>query len=106
MTSYTKDLFVPEEKDKGVRMTQSVKPKRTSVKELKVKIHQRASRNLQDLKTVCVDDWTKIPPEPCETLASPCLEASPASIKHISVSVFNTFAHYVLGCYDVFMCVV
>lgn len=35
-------------------------------KELKIKIHKRAPRNIQDLKTVCLEEWTKIPPAHCE----------------------------------------
>ncbi len=37
-------------------------------KELKIKIHKRAPRNIQDLKTVCLEEWTKIPPAHCERL--------------------------------------
>lgn len=40
-------------------------------KELKIKIHRRGPRNLQDLKTVCVEEWAKITPEQCMRLVSP-----------------------------------
>lgn len=39
-------------------------------KELKIRIHQWAPRNLQDLKTVCVEEWAKITPDHCDRLVS------------------------------------
>src|SRR4029434_1620859 len=47
-------------------------------KELKIRVHRRGPGNLQDLKTVCVEEWAKITPEQCIRLVSPyrkCLEA-------------------------------
>ena len=62
-------------------------------KHLKIQIHKRAPRNLQDLKTICVEEWAKITPEYCGRLTGSChyKQASPLSIEFISVSVFNTF---------------
>uniref|UniRef100_A0A8C7YV12 Transposase n=1 Tax=Oryzias sinensis TaxID=183150 RepID=A0A8C7YV12_9TELE len=40
-------------------------------KELKIRVHRRDPRNLEDLKAVCVDEWAKIPPEQCIPLVSP-----------------------------------
>ncbi|KAF7649132.1 hypothetical protein LDENG_00146420 [Lucifuga dentata] len=40
-------------------------------KELKIRVHRRGPRKLQDLKTVCVEEWAKITPEQCMRLVSP-----------------------------------
>ena len=40
-------------------------------KELKIRVHRRDPRNLEDLKAVCVDEWAKITPEQCIRLVSP-----------------------------------
>src|SRR4029434_1064196 len=40
-------------------------------KELKIRVHREGPRNLQDLKTVCVEEWAKITPEQCIQLVSP-----------------------------------
>nr|XP_057911779.1 uncharacterized protein LOC131106588 [Doryrhamphus excisus] len=40
-------------------------------KELKIRVHRRDPRNLEDLKAVCVDEWAKITPEQCIPLVSP-----------------------------------
>uniref|UniRef100_A0A3B3HTK7 Tc1-like transposase DDE domain-containing protein n=1 Tax=Oryzias latipes TaxID=8090 RepID=A0A3B3HTK7_ORYLA len=40
-------------------------------KELKIRVHRRDPRNLEDLKAVCVDEWAKITPEQCIPLLSP-----------------------------------
>ncbi len=40
-------------------------------RELKIKVHKRGPRNLQDLKTICVEEWARITPEQCRRLVSP-----------------------------------
>lgn len=37
-------------------------------KELKIRVHQRAPKNIQDLKTICAEEWAKITPEQCGRL--------------------------------------
>uniref|UniRef100_A0A3B3HFA0 Transposase Tc1-like domain-containing protein n=1 Tax=Oryzias latipes TaxID=8090 RepID=A0A3B3HFA0_ORYLA len=40
-------------------------------KDLKIRVHRRDPRNLEDLKAVCVDEWAKITPEQRIRLVSP-----------------------------------
>ena len=40
-------------------------------KELKIIVNRRGPRNLQDLKTVCVEEWAKLTPDQCMRLVSP-----------------------------------
>lgn len=71
-------------------------------KELKIRVHRRGARNLQDLKTTCVEEWAKITSEQCMRLVSLYRRRLEAvitnqkdfvpSIKYISVSVFSIFS--------------
>ena len=67
-------------------------------KELKIRIHERATQNLQDLKTVFFEEWAKSSTDHCDRLVSSYRKAvfklslqTKASIQYISVSVFKTF---------------
>ena len=37
-------------------------------KKLKIRVHQRAPKNIQDLNTICAEEWAKITPEQCGRL--------------------------------------
>ena len=39
-------------------------------KELKKRVQRRAPTNLQDLKTICLEEWAKITPEQCGQLVT------------------------------------
>ena len=62
-------------------------------KELKIRVHRRGPWNLQDLKTVCVEEWAKITPEQCMRLVSPYIRRLEAVItnKCFSTKVLNKF---------------
>ena len=37
---------------------------------LKINVHKRNPKNIEDLKTFCVEEWNKITPETCKKLTS------------------------------------
>ena len=100
-------------------------PIETLWNELKIRVHRRGPQNLQDLKTVCVEEWAKITPEQCMRLVSPHRRRLEAFITnrgfstkyeiHFSKCVqylFPVSFHFITRnliyghiCFDLFVCV-
>ncbi len=66
------------------------------MEKLKSRVNRRGPLNLQDLKTVCVEEWAKITPEQCMRLVSPTGGVLKLSLPtRLLYEVLNTFQYVI-----------